>query len=66
MSVKRLEITCSLGRWALVHNGQALGTYATEAEAEQAAEAIARHQPSGDEVEVVVSEDEVDEGAAAA
>ena len=57
MTTKRFTVARSLGRWALVHNGEAIATFDTEAEAEHAAEAIARTQPLGDDAEVVIEDE---------
>ena len=56
MTTKHLTVVESLGRWALLHNGEAIATCDTEAEAEHAAQAIARTQPSGDDADVQVVE----------
>jgi hypothetical protein len=59
MSTKILEIAPSLGKWALSHNQVALATFDTEDAAERAARAIARTQPTGDDAEIhVLDEDE--------
>ena len=58
MTVKHLEVVHQLDRWAVTHNGEALATFATEAEAERSAEAIARTQPQGDTADIVVHDDD--------
>ena len=57
MTTKHFAVAMRLGRWALLHNGEAIATYDTEAEAEQAAHAIARTQPQGDDAEVVIEDE---------
>jgi hypothetical protein len=61
MSTKILEIAPSLGKWALLHNHVPLATFDTEDAAERAAQAIARTQPIGDDAEIHVLDDEIDE-----
>ncbi len=61
MSTKILEIAPSLGKWALFHNQVALATFDTEDAAERAAQAIARTQPKGDDAEIHVLDDDVDD-----
>jgi hypothetical protein len=62
MSTKILEIAPSLGKWALFHNQVALATFDTEDDAERAAQAIARTQPAGDDAEIHVLDEVIEEG----
>ncbi len=57
MTTKHLEIKAQLGRWAIMHGGEALATFDTEEEAALAAQAVARTQPAGDDAEVTPSRD---------
>lgn len=57
MTIKHLEVVHQLDMWAVMHNGEALATFATEAEAESSAKAIARTQPAGDSAKIVVLDD---------
>jgi hypothetical protein len=52
MSLIVLKVAQSLNRWAVIHNQVALATFATRAEADHAALAIAVHHPKRDAVEV--------------
>jgi len=61
MSTKILEIAPSLGKWGLFHNQVALATFDTEDAAERAAQAIARTQPAGDDAEIHVLDEEIEE-----
>jgi hypothetical protein len=63
MSTKIFEIAPSLGKWALLHNQVTLATFDTEEAAARAAHAIARTQPSGDDAEVYIIDDDVEEAA---
>ena len=57
LTVKHLEVVHQLDVWAVMHNGEAIVTCATEEEAERAAQAIARTQPAGDTAEVTILDD---------
>ena len=53
MSLIVRKVTPSLNRWAVLHNGRALATFATRGEAERAALAVATHLESHPGVEWV-------------
>ena len=61
MTTKHFTVAESLGRWALIHNGEAMATFDTEAEAEHAALALARTQPAGDDAEVEIIDEAQDQ-----
>jgi hypothetical protein len=52
MALIVLKVVPHLNRWALVHNEVTMASFATKAEAERTALAIAKHHPRRDAVEL--------------
>ena len=52
MALIVLKVVPKLNRWALVHNDVTMASFATKAEAERSALAVAKHHPQRDAVEL--------------
>jgi hypothetical protein len=58
MALIVLKVVRSLGRWAVIHNGVALASFATRVEAERSALAVAKHHPAQDSAELDLTFDD--------